>query len=196
MRRQVIISALLLLTIMAIAFAQQSGSIGELRGVVDGTGHLLVSTDTSDSVTAAQGGLWTVDAVVTNTPTVIVDNIGPTSGSAYATDSCYHVTTASTNAINCKASAANFYGVRAVNASGTIAYLRLYNLAVAPTCSSATGFIESVPIPAAAGGFPTVALEIIPTQYGTGIGFCVTGGGTSTDNTNAVAGTYIKIKYK
>jgi hypothetical protein len=32
--------------------------------------------------------------------------------------------------------------------------------------------------------------------YGTGIGFCLTGGGGSTDNTNAATGVYITIGYK
>ena len=138
----------------------------------------------------------TVDTAITNTPSVIVDNLGPTSSSAYAATPCYHVTTASTNATSCADAQANFYGIRAVNTTQTIAYVRLYNLASAPTCNSATGFIESIPIPPAsasglAGGI--VAHEIIPTNYATGLGFCATGGGSSTDSSNAPAGVYVKL---
>jgi hypothetical protein len=36
----------------------------------------------------------------------------------------------------------------------------------------------------------------VPQAYGTGIGFCITGGGSSTDNTNAATGVYVTIGYK
>jgi hypothetical protein len=122
---------------------------------------------------------------------------GPSSASGDAISGCYLVSTATTNATNCKASAGNFFGVRAVNTTSTIYYLRLYNLATAPTCSSATGFIESIPIPHNTGtGGGIVAPELLPTQYTTGIGFCLTGGGSSTDNTAAATGVYLKIGYK
>jgi hypothetical protein len=121
---------------------------------------------------------------------------GATAATADSALGCYLQSAASTNATNCKASAGNFYGVRAINTTATLYYLRLYNLSSAPTCSSATGFIESIPIPANTTGAGIVAIEIIPTGYTTGIGFCFTGGGSSTDNTNAATGVYLKILYK
>jgi hypothetical protein len=36
----------------------------------------------------------------------------------------------------------------------------------------------------------------IPQSFTTGIGFCLTGGGSSTDNTNAATGVYVTILYK
>jgi len=112
---------------------------------------------------------------------------------------CYLQSAASTNATNCKASGGNFFGIRALNTTTTIYYLRMYNLATAPTCSSATGFVESIPIPPApaagqAGGI--VAVPPIPVAYTTGIGFCLTGGSSSTDNTNAATGVFLALYYR
>lgn len=108
-------------------------------------------------------------------------------------------TTASTNATSCKASAGNMYGFRFINTSTTIAYVRLYNLATAPTCSSATGYVETIPVPpagAAGGAAGIVDSAPLPLGYTTGIGLCVTGGSTSTDNTNAPTGVFVTVKYK
>jgi hypothetical protein len=118
---------------------------------------------------------------------------------AVTTDSalgCYLISAASTNATNCKNASGNFYGFRAVNTTGILYYLRLYNLSSAPTCSSSTGFIESIPIPDNTAGAGISAITTIPIGYGTGIGFCLTGGSGSTDNTNAATGVFIAIYYK
>lgn len=102
-------------------------------------------------------------------------------------------TTASTNAFNCKTVGGNFFGIRAVNTSATLAFLRMYNLAAAPTCSSATGFVESIPIPASATGAGIVDVAQVPIKYSVGVSGCVTGGSTSTDNTNAPAAVFITL---
>lgn len=98
-------------------------------------------------------------------------------------------TTASTNRTLCKNGAGNFYGIWAINPTGTLAYVRIYNLTTIPTCSSATGFVRSIPIPANTSGAGIVLL-VPPIAFATGFSYCVTGGGGSTDNTNAVAGVY------
>jgi hypothetical protein len=118
---------------------------------------------------------------------------------ATTTDSasgCYLQSAASTNATNCKASSGNLYGVRAINTTATLYYLRLYNASGTPTCSSATGFIESIPIPASATGAGIAAITPVAIGYSTGIAFCLTGGGSSTDNTNAATGIYLAVYYK
>lgn len=104
---------------------------------------------------------------------------------------------ASTNATNIKGSAGTWCGGKAINTTGTIYYLRLYNLASAPTCSSATGFVATIPVPASTAGAGTdLSLGPFGAAFGTGIGFCLTGGGTSTDNTNAATGVFLSITYK
>lgn len=104
---------------------------------------------------------------------------------------------ASTNSTSVKGSAGNLYGIRAVNTTSTLYYLRLYNSSSAPTCSSATGFIESIPVPHASGnGAGIVSMQPFGQGFATGIGFCLTGGGSSTDNTNAATGVYLTLLYK
>lgn len=105
---------------------------------------------------------------------------------------------ASTNATSVKGSAGNMYGYEIYNTTTTIYYLRLYNLATAPTCSSATGFIRSIPIiPGTASSSGGQASNFaIPIAYTTGIAYCLTGGSSSTDNTNAAVGVFGAIRYK
>lgn len=129
---------------------------------------------------AADGALYTADVGATN---------GGGSFSAVAS-------AASTNATNVKASAGQIYGIYVVNTTATLYYLRLYNLSSAPTCSSATGYIATIPIPASTTG-AGIAMPInIGAAFGTGIGYCLTGGASSTDNTNAATGIYGTILYK
>lgn len=104
---------------------------------------------------------------------------------------------ASTNSTNVKASSGTVHFVSCINTTSTLYYFRFYNLTTAPTCSSATGFIQSYPIPHGTGtgagfGFPYV----IGKSFTTGIGYCITGGGSSTDNTNAATGLYCEVVYK
>lgn len=106
---------------------------------------------------------------------------------------------ASTNATSVKASAGVLAGMNLINTTTTIYYLRMYNLAAAPTCSSATGFVRTWPIPpaAASGGAGGIAvhLPVNGSAFSTGIAFCLTGGPTSTDNTNAATGVFVNLDY-
>jgi len=103
---------------------------------------------------------------------------------------------ASTNSTNVKASAGNLYSISLVNTTATLYYLRLYNLSSAPTCSSATGYIATVPVPASTPGAGIVTNIAVGAAFTTGIGYCITGGPTSTDNTNAAVGIYGFLAYK
>lgn len=113
---------------------------------------------------------------------------------------CILVSAASTNATNCKTSGGNVYGFRFINTTTVIYYLRMYNSASnPPTCSSATGFIESIPIPpgAAAGQAGGLGFfEGFGEAYTAGIGFCFTGLSTSTDTTVAATGVFGAVLYK
>jgi hypothetical protein len=99
-------------------------------------------------------------------------------------------TTNTTNSQLCQAGVSNWYGFWAVNTTGTLAYWRYYNLATAPTCSSSTGFLFSVPIPANTSGSGIVVVPPFPRNFSTGIGWCITGAGANNDNSNAPAGVY------
>lgn len=139
------------------------------------------SGDNSTINTTSDGAVWTAQVAATN-------------GGA---STCVLQSAASTNATNCKASAGNLYGVEVINTTSTIYYLRLYNSSGSPTCSSSTGFVRSIPIPHASGNGAGIAnFYTVGEAYGTGIAFCFTGGGSSTDNTNAATGVYITLFYK
>jgi hypothetical protein len=129
----------------------------------------------------------------------IISPNAATATAATAASVCNILGAASTNSTSCKGSAGNFYGYEIFNTTTTVYYLRLYNTAGAPTCSSATGFIRSIPIPPAAaagqvGGI--VSNQNVSANYTTGIGYCITGGSSSTDNTNAATGIFGEIRYK
>jgi hypothetical protein len=172
------------------------------------------------AVQAAESGTWTVQPGNTaNTTSWLVDAhlwngaalaspdansypiVAPaaTATANAAASDCNVLSAASTNSTSCKGSAGNLYGYELYNTTTTVYYLRLYNSSSAPTCSSATGFIRSIPIPPAAtaglvGG--AVNPTSLAVNYGTGIGYCLTGGSSSTDNTNAAVGIFGVLKYK
>jgi hypothetical protein len=85
-----------------------------------------------------------------------------------------------------------------VNVSSTVGFFRLYDSSGAPTCSSATGAQETIPVPQAAnaGGGVAVPLAAVGTQFASGIGYCITGGGADTDNTSGPTGIYIVASFK
>lgn len=191
--------------------------------VTQGTVPWVVSNAGTFATQAAQSGTWTVQPGNTQNSTAwLVTGLGGTFPATQSTSpwvvsnsgtfavqpeatatttngaaTCYLTSTASTNATNCKASAGNVYAIRAVNTTTTNYFLRMYNLSASPTCSSATGFVETVPVlGASANGGGIATTNATPQAYGTGIGFCLTGGGSSTDNTNAATGVYLTILYK
>jgi hypothetical protein len=187
------------------------GSIRVMIADAAGAAVTVASDGTFDSALPATGPAVGVRAETT-TPTDVSDGdqVSPmadvdgqlftiqsaTSNPLSGGTDCVLITTASTNATTCKASAGNLYGYEFINTTATLAYVRLYNLAANPTCSSATGFIRSIPVPASATGAGLARDFTVPVNYTTGIAFCVTGGGSSTDNTNAVAGVYLNFIYK
>ncbi len=121
---------------------------------------------------------------------------GAVSATSQTALSSFLSSAASTNSTSVKGSAGNVYMIRAINTTSTLYYLRMYNSSSAPTCSSATGFVESIPIPASTTGAGFVISQPMGQAYSTGVGFCLTGGGSSTDNTNAATGVYLTILYK
>lgn len=103
----------------------------------------------------------------------------------------------STNATSVKTTAGRLLGIYLVNTTGTLQYIRFYNLAAAPTCSSAVGHVFAMPIPASTSGagfsmaFPDGGLA-----FSTGIAYCITAGPASTDVSTTIVGTYGVLNYK
>lgn len=109
----------------------------------------------------------------------------------------YHLsggTGANTNSNVMKNAPATICDLSIVNTSTTLGYLKLYDQATAPTCSSATNLKHVYPIPL---GPSNIGAGIgrsltFGEQYNVGIGYCVTGGGGDTDNTAGPAGIFIE----
>lgn len=84
-----------------------------------------------------------------------------------------------------------------INTTSTVYYLRLYNGASAPTCSSGTGEVFSIPIPASSTGAGAVPqLGPLGVAFSAGLGFCLTGGAAANDNTSAATGVTVNVVYK
>lgn len=126
----------------------------------------------------------------------------PVHGIAGTTGGCtpFHIaggTAGTNNATLIKAGAGTLCHLTAINTTATVVFLRMYDLVAAPTCSSATGAKHSYPVPAAvAGAGVTIPLGAYGEAYLAGIGFCVTGGGADTDNSNAVTGVFIDASFR
>jgi hypothetical protein len=115
----------------------------------------------------------------------------------------YHLSggsAASTNSTEIKGVPARLCDLTLINTTTTLYYLRLYDTATAPTCSSATGVKHVYPIPFGAtnagGGIQRTLGTSGGEAYANGIGFCLTGAGTDTDTTNAATGVYIEGSYR
>jgi len=171
--------------------------------VVDDAGFTAATTILrAIGFVADEGSIDSVDEDNLGAPRMTLDRIAyaapaAVSATTQGTLTCYITSAASTNATNCKNAAGNVYGFRLVNTTSTLYYIRMYNLSSAPTCSSSTGFVESIPVPHGTGAGAGLAMpNAVGQAYGTGIGFCLTGGGSSTDNTNAATGVYVTVLYK
>jgi hypothetical protein len=179
-----------------VQLANESLAIGVEDAAETAAGNLLMIGAVRRDTLASSAGTSGDNATV-NTNALGALWTAPSAASNGGATPCYIPSAASTNATNCAAAAANLYGIEAVNTTSTTYYLRLYNLASSPTCSSATGYVRTVPIPNNAGtGAGMANFYSVGEAYGTGLGFCLTGGGSSTDNTNAATGVYVTLHYK
>src|SRR5262245_23427223 len=123
--------------------------------------------------------------------TIQTDNSGNDMAS-FASHGFYLTSAASNNSTSAKNSAGWLHLIHFTNTTGTTYYLRLYDSASAPTCSSATNFVETIPLP---GGTSNGRATVQGEPYTNGIAFCLTGGAGSTDNTNAAVGIYGVLKW-
>lgn len=92
---------------------------------------------------------------------------------------------ATTNATSVKASAGTVYSVTASNTGAAVAYVKLYNLATAPTVGTST---IAITIPVPAGGTVNLPFGTSGARFSTGIGLAITNLGTDADATAVTAG--------
>lgn len=212
MKRKIALLCVLLLGLVALLYAQQPVRVTDSAGVdIPLMSSTLATHDTAlGTITNVKGAIQFCRARSSLASNVSADDDGATAlcnlagsqatfltANAYGgADGCDLISTASTNAFSCKAQAATLYDLSGVNTTATLAYLRIYNLATSPTCSSATGFVATFPIPASASGASLVRPFVAGRVFSAGIAWCITGGGSSTDNTNAPAGVYVTVSAK
>lgn len=115
----------------------------------------------------------------------------------------YHLsggTTASNNSSNIKPSPGNLCSIAVFNdgtgSATAVNYLKIYDSASAPTCSSATNIKHVIPIPVSATVGGLIWSIAINESYSNGIGFCVVSTGADTGNGNAQTGIYVEASYK
>lgn len=91
---------------------------------------------------------------------------------------------ASTNAVSVKTSAGGIYMISAGNNATSIAYVKLYNKASAPTVGTDTPFMTFM-VPAS--NVTAVPIPSTGIALGTGIAIAITGGAAATDTTSVAA---------
>ncbi len=161
--------------------ANQSVNAAQIAGVATSTGVGASGTGTQRVVTATDSTIGTVTTLTTITNTVPVASKTATTGGA---TSFTLISAASTNATSVKASAGTLYSINAYNNGATAAYLKLFNLAVAPTVGTSVA-VMTIMLPAASGS--NITLPATGVAFGTGISFSITGVGTTADTTAVAA---------
>jgi hypothetical protein len=96
---------------------------------------------------------------------------------------------ATTNATSVKATAGTVYSVTASNINAAARYVKLYNLATAPTVGTSTPVL-TIPIPP--GSAVNISFGATGYRFATGIGLAITGAAADSDTT-AVAANEIKV---
>src|SRR5262249_46746564 len=84
-----------------------------------------------------------------------------------------------------------------INQTATVYYLKLYDVAAAPTCSTTSPVVFKAPLPASASN-PTPIIRNLPDgiQFQNGVGFRLTGSLADSDTTNAATGVVINFGVK
>lgn len=191
MIKRVLFALSVLLAASAPAFAQLGGSSGNnadaVAAVATGLGQQQSYMYLFNGVTFDRWPGTAVGGARVNMPASATG--GGTPGHA--------LSAATNNSTNVKASAGTLYSITIVNTTTTFADFRLYDTASAPTCSSATGAVENIPIQSNAVS-PGIHLNFGPAgmAFTTGIGYCLTGANADNDNTNSVTGININYVFK
>jgi hypothetical protein len=148
---------------------------------------------TGAATSAAQGTLLTALGTPMQQTGGSVALVGATTGG----NSVFNLVAAATNnATSVKGSAGQVYGIQVYNNSASVAYLKFYDKATAPTCGTDTPK-EVHMIPASTSGAGAVVPSDIGVTYTLGIGICIVGGIANNDNTSVAATSIIaNVRYR
>lgn len=87
--------------------------------------------------------------------------------------------------------------IAATNSTATVYYLKIYDLAVAPTCGTSVPVLKfAIPVAAAGGQLTVPAANLGGLQFFNGVGFCLTGLIADSDTTTAAAGVTLNFGVK
>lgn len=145
--------------------------------------------------TATTAGTTTFTGFSADRPAKLPVTTQPVSGTVTATATQPFTPTASllssaatTNATSVKATAGTIYAISASNVGAAAAFLKIFNLAAAPTVGTSVPAL-TIPIPATG----QISLEFGPLglRFGTGISFCITTLIADADTT-AIAAAQVK----
>ena len=154
---------------------------------------------TSSPVTAFNeaynGSTWDAMQDDANKNLKVAPQASPVGG---ALSSTWLPSAASNNATNVKNAAGTLYSVTVTQSTTTAMELKLYNTSSSPTCSSATGLVDIIPIPSNAISPGYHIPYPVGRAFSTGISFCLVAFGApaaGTDNSNAVTGATVSMTY-
>jgi hypothetical protein len=186
---------------VASAAGGSSGGGGGATTIADGADvaeGATTQTPCSSAATACSNGqrLSKIEQTLEDTTTPsAVKSVAVTTGGATP----YHATTAaSANSTLISTGAHTLYTLSLTGLNTTAGWLRLYDTAGAPTCSSATGAVHSYLVIGSATqqGGQVVPLPAHGEAFSNGLAYCFTGGSADTDNTSGPAGVMINLSYK
>lgn len=216
-----IASAVIALMVTGPALAQSSTSMATTNSYLGPTSASACTTDTATCSLNAllkrllqsqttqsgyqdgvEGLLTTIDASLNDIETAAEDTTTatPIKPQAQTTGGCtpgVYRSAASNNSTLISTGAHTLCSLTIVNTTATIYYVRLYDQSAAPTCSSGTGEVASLPIPAATTG-AGIASPLGPFGIAvtSGLGFCITASGAATSNDSAATGVTVNYSYK
>ena len=141
------------------------------------------------------GSTWDAMQDDANKSLKVAPQASPVGG---ALSSTWLASAASNNATNVKNAAGTLYTITVTQSTTTAMELKLYNTSSSPTCSSATGLVDIIPIPSNAISPGYHIPYPVGRAFSTGISFCLVAFGApaaGTDNGNAVTGATVSMTY-
>lgn len=150
----------------------------------------LATVTTVGAVTAITNALPTGTNSIGNIGTVsTVTSVAASTPAVTTTTAATLSSAATTNATSVKAAAGNLYSVTASNVGAAAVFLKLFNLATAPTPGTSVPFLT---IPIAPSGIANVQFGAQGIRMSIGIGFTITNLVTDADTT-AIAAAQVKV---
>ena len=143
-----------------------------------------------DKVSGVEHSIKAASTAAAATDTAMVVSLSPNSPVTLGTPTAFSLSSAATtNATSVKATAGTVFQIVASNVGTAAAFLKIFNLATAPTVGTSVPFL-TVPIPAS--GVVSVPFGALGMRFGTGIALDITNLVADSDAT-AVAAAQVKV---